>query len=59
MRERVTTLLSEAQIQVRVQELGAQLTQDYVGKDLVVIGLLNGVLPFIADLVRAMELDLM
>ena len=57
MRERVTPLLSEAQIQVRVQELGAQLAKDYAGKELVVIGLLNGVFPFIADLVRAMELD--
>ena len=42
MRDRVTPLLSEAQIRVRVQELGAQLTRDYAGKDLVVIGLLNG-----------------
>jgi hypoxanthine phosphoribosyltransferase len=58
MRDRITPLLTEAQIRVRVQELGAQLTQDYVGKDLVVIGLLNGVFPFIADLVRAMDMDL-
>jgi hypoxanthine phosphoribosyltransferase len=58
MRDRITPLLTEAQIRVRVQELGAQLTQDYAGKDLVVIGLLNGVFPFIADLVRAMDMDL-
>ncbi len=57
MRERITPLLSEAQIRARVLELGNQLTKDYTGKDLVVIGLLNGVFPFIADLVRAMELD--
>ena len=58
MRDRITPLLTEAQIRTRVQELGAQLTQDYAGKDLVVIGLLNGVFPFIADLVRAMDMDL-
>ena len=58
MRRRVTPLLSEAQIRLRVLELGAQLTKDYTGMDLVVIGLLNGVFPFIADLVRAMDLDL-
>lgn len=58
MRDRITPLLTEDQIRVRVQELGAQLTQDYAGKDLVVIGLLNGVFPFIADLVRAMDMDL-
>lgn len=57
MRDRVTPLLSEAQIRARVRELGAQLTQDYAGKDLVVVGLLNGVFPFMADLVRAMELE--
>lgn len=58
MRERVTPLLSEAQIQARVRELGAQLSRDYVGKELVVVGLLNGVFPFFADLVRAMDVDL-
>jgi len=58
MRDRITPLLTEAQIRARVQELGTQLTTDYAGKDLVVIGLLNGVFPFIADLVRAMDMDL-
>jgi hypoxanthine phosphoribosyltransferase len=58
MRERVTPLLTEAQIHSRVQELGAELARDYTGKDLVLIGLLNGVFPFFADLVRAMELDI-
>ncbi len=57
MRDRITPLLPEAQIRARVQELGAQLTKDYSGKELVVIGLLNGVFPFMADLVRAMDLD--
>ena len=58
MRTRITPLVTEAQIRARVQELGAQLTKDYAGKDLVVIGLLNGVFPFFADLVRAMNLDI-
>ena len=57
MRKRITPLLSEAQIRARVAELGAQLTTDYAGKDLVVVGLLNGVFPFFADLVRAMDCD--
>lgn len=57
MRERITPLLSESQIRSRVQQLGAQLTRDYAGKDLVVVGLLNGVFPFFADLVRAMDMD--
>jgi hypoxanthine phosphoribosyltransferase len=58
MRTRITPLVTEAQIRARVQELGAQLSKDYAGKDLVVIGLLNGVFPFFADLVRAMDTDI-
>jgi len=57
-RARIYPLLSEVQIQQRVRELGAQITEDYAGKDLVVIGLLNGVYPFFADLTRAIDLDL-
>lgn len=57
MRDRITPLLTEAQIRARVQELGAQLTRDYAGKDLVLVGLLNGVFPFFADLVRSMDFD--
>jgi len=57
-RSRIYPLLTEVQIQQRVRELGAQITADYAGKDLVVIGLLNGVYPFFADLTRAIDLDL-
>lgn len=57
IRNRVTPLLDAAQIQAKVQELGARITQDYEGKDLVLVGLLNGVFPFFADLARAIALD--
>ncbi|HJV23272.1 MAG TPA: hypoxanthine phosphoribosyltransferase [Holophagaceae bacterium] len=57
MRSRVTPLFNEAQIATRVRELGQAITRDYAGKDLVVVGLLNGVFPFFADLVRAIDLD--
>lgn len=57
MRDRITPLLTEAQIRVRVQELGAELSKDFRGQDLVVVGLLNGVFPFFADLVRSMDFD--
>ena len=55
---RIYPLLTAEQIQARVVELGAQITADYQGKDLVVIGLLNGVYPFFADLTRAIDLDM-
>lgn len=56
-RPRIYPLLTAEQIQTRVKELGETLTADYAGKDTVVIGLLNGVYPFFADLTRAMDLD--
>jgi hypoxanthine phosphoribosyltransferase len=48
--------LTEAQIQQRVAALGAQISQDYAGKDLVVVGVLKGVIFFMADLLRAMTI---
>jgi hypoxanthine phosphoribosyltransferase len=56
-RDRVTPLFTEAVLRVRIQELGVELSRDYQGKDLVVVGLLNGVYPFFADLTRAMTFD--
>jgi hypoxanthine phosphoribosyltransferase len=57
-RSRIAPLLTEEQIRLRVKGLGQQITADYQGKDLVVIGLLNGVYPFFADLTRAIDLEL-
>ncbi len=51
-------LFSAQQIQDRIQALGDQITQDYRGKDLLVIGVLKGVTFFIADLLRAIHLPL-
>ena len=55
---RIYPLLTEDQIATRVRELGAEITRDYAHQELVVIGLLNGVYPFIADLTRAIHLDM-
>jgi hypoxanthine phosphoribosyltransferase len=46
-------LLSAAEIQQRVRELGAEISEDYAGKSLVLIGLLKGVTFFLADLARS------
>lgn len=48
--------LTEEQIQQRVAQLGAEISRDYAGKDLVVIGVLKGVLFFMADLLRAITI---
>jgi hypoxanthine phosphoribosyltransferase len=49
-------LLSRERIQKRVQELGAAISRDYRGKDLLMIGVLRGVLFFMADLLRAITI---
>lgn len=46
------------QLQERVRELGRQITRDYHGRRLVLLGVLNGAFVFAADLCRAIALDL-
>ena len=46
-------LLSQSEIQQRVRDLGAQISADYAGESLVLVGLLKGVTFFLADLARA------
>lgn len=51
-------VLSRDEIHNRIQELGKEITADYQGKELVVIGVLKGAFVFMADLVRAIPLPL-
>jgi len=51
-------LLTEEQIAARVKELGAELTAECQGKDVVVVALLKGCAWFVADLTRAMDIPL-
>ena len=51
-------LYSQVEIQTRIKELGAQITNDYAGKDLVLVSVLKGSCVFLADLMRAIELKL-
>ena len=45
-------LLSEEQIQAKVKELAAQLTEEYKDKDPVFIGVLKGVVVFFGDFIK-------
>ena len=51
-------LYSAEDITARINELGANLTADYQGKDLVLVGVLKGSCIFLADLMRAIDLPL-
>ena len=51
-------LYSEHEIEARVKELGAEITAEYAGKDLVLVSVLKGSCVFLADLMRAIDLKL-
>jgi hypoxanthine phosphoribosyltransferase len=57
------TPVSAAELDRRVRELGAEVSRDYEGRDLLLVGVLKGAVPFIADLMRELsvpcELDFM
>ncbi|MDQ7093803.1 hypoxanthine phosphoribosyltransferase [Desulfosporosinus sp. PR] len=51
-------LISKEELAKRVAELGAEITRDYEGKKLLVLGILKGAVPFMADLIREIKLPL-
>jgi hypoxanthine phosphoribosyltransferase len=50
-------LFTQEQIAERVRALGAQISADYAGFHVVLIGVLKGAAIFLADLARAIEVD--
>jgi hypoxanthine phosphoribosyltransferase len=48
-------LIDEETLQSRIGELGAEITDDYRGRDLLLVGVLKGAIFFMADLMRAIE----
>jgi hypoxanthine phosphoribosyltransferase len=50
-------LFTKEEIAVRTREIGAQITADYAGKSIVLIGVLKGAAIFLADLARAIQVD--
>jgi hypoxanthine phosphoribosyltransferase len=51
-------LIAAEEIRTRVNELGAQISADYAGKDPLLVGVLRGVFVFMADLVRAITIPI-
>jgi hypoxanthine phosphoribosyltransferase len=49
-------LIDEDELKKIVERLGKQITEDYKGKDLLLIGVLKGSIIFMADLMRAIDL---
>ena len=55
--EKFEVLLSEAQIQNRIKELGEKISSDYSGKIPVFIGVLNGAFIFMSDLLKNVSIN--
>mgnify|MGYP003750230463 CR=1 FL=1 len=49
-------LLSEDMIRNRVREMGSEISRDYNGEEVLVIGILKGAFVFLADLIRCLDL---
>jgi len=56
-------LIDETRLQARVQELGREISADYAGRELLLLGVLKGAVFFMADLMRSItvpcEIDFM
>ena len=53
----VAEVVTADAVTARVAELGAQISEDYAGQTPVVVGVLNAALLFMADLVRALQVN--
>lgn len=50
-----SVLLSAEELAKRIEEIGAEITADYAGKEILMIGVLRGAVVFMADLARAIK----
>ena len=54
----LTTLYSEEELQKKCAEMGAQISRDYEGKNLLLVTVLKGAVVFLADLMRHIDIPL-
>ncbi len=54
----VDVMIDEQKLHAKVRELGAQISRDYAGKELTLVGIMKGSTFFLADLARAVDLPL-
>ena len=50
-----TVLISETEIIEKSRELGKKLTEDYQGKNPILVGILKGSIPFMAELIKHID----
>ncbi|MGM0574989.1 MAG: hypoxanthine phosphoribosyltransferase [Myxococcota bacterium] len=52
----IEVLISEADLERRVREMGEEITRDYAGEKLAIVAVLKGAFVFLSDLVRNIDL---
>ncbi len=55
---KLETLISEQELQKRIRELGAQITSDYEGQEIIVLCILKGGVMFMTDLVKHIQVPI-
>ena len=50
-------LLTSDEINARVKEIGAEITRDYQGESVLMVGILRGAVVFFSELVKNVDLD--
>jgi hypoxanthine phosphoribosyltransferase len=53
-----TVLISEDQIRRRIDEIGQQISKDYAGRAVTFVGILKGSFIFLADMIRAVSVEI-
>ena len=49
-------IVDEAQIRQRAKEIGAQITEEFKGEEVIIVGILKGAVVWMADLIKAVDL---
>lgn len=49
-------LFSEEELREKVKKMGREISEDYKGKDVILVGILKGSVPFMADLMKYIEI---
>lgn len=53
-----TVLITEEQIREKAAEIGRQITEDYAGREIILVGILRGAVPWMAEIMKRIDLDM-
>ena len=53
-----TVLITEEQIREKAAEIGKQISEDYAGKEIILVGILRGAVPWMAEIMKRITLDM-